>query len=117
MMLCPHCGFDLATAGPVSYGNIAIEYGGAVSFEGRELRLTRSLRDIVETLVRARGRGVTRGVLAERIEGDVTDATIIKYVERARNCFRDVDPAFDQIMSLRGFGAYKWEHRRPFAAA
>lgn len=115
--LCPHCGFNLTAAAPRSFGNIAFDSRCGVRLNGRMVALPRSLYDVVETLVRARGGGVTTSVLANRLGGDVEDATIVKYVERARTSFRRIDPAFDQIVSLRGFGAYCWAYRDPMGAA
>lgn len=111
MQMCPHCGFNLAAAQPLEFGNIAFDARYGVRFRGASLTLPRSLYDIVETLVRARGTGVTVSVLASRVQGDIDDATIVKYIERARSRFRRVDPRFDQIVSLRGFAAYRWAYR------
>lgn len=111
MQLCPHCGFNLTAARPLEYGNIAFDTQCGVWYRGIPLQLPRSQYDIVETLVLARGRGVTVSVLANRLSGDVDDATIVKYIERVRVSFRRLDPRFDQIVSLRGFGAYRWSYR------
>ena len=112
MNLCPNCGYDLVADRPVSFGNIAITERDEIVFEGRTLHLSRCQRRVVDALVRARGRGVTRSVLAERVGGDLNDNSIVKYVERVRQSFRAVDPAFDQVIALRGFGAYRWCERR-----
>lgn len=112
MHMCPHCGFDLARNQPIRLGNIAITEREEIVFEGRRLSLTRCQYRIVESLVRARGRYLTRGVLADRIGGDLDDTTVTKYVERARRSFREVNPNFNQLVSVRGFGAYRWEERR-----
>lgn len=117
MNLCPHCGFNLTAATPLQFGNVVLDDGFGVRYRGQRVALPRSLYDIVETLVRARGTGVTLSVLASRIEGDVQDETIVKYIERARSSFRRVDPRFDQIVSLRGFGAYRWRYRDGAVAA
>lgn len=111
MQLCPHCGFNLIAAAPLEFGNIAIDAQFGIRYEGKRITLQRSLYDIVETLVRARGCGVSVSALANRLAGDVEDATIVKYIERTRSSFRRIDPRFDQIVSLRGFGAYRWSHR------
>lgn len=109
--LCPHCGFNLAAAAPLSFGNIAFDTRCGVRLNGQPVALPRSQYDIVEALVRARGGGVTVSVLANRLASDVEDATIVKYVERVRTSFRQIDPDFNQIVSLRGFGAYRWSYR------
>lgn len=117
MHLCPNCGCDLSPFAPVELGNIAITEREEVFFEGKPLALTRCQYRIVESLVRARGRGLTRGILAERVGGDVDDRTIIKYVERVRQSFRRVDPAFDQLVAMHGFGAYRWVEQQAAGSA
>lgn len=109
--ICPSCGCSLTRFEPFSFGNVAIDDCRRIRLEGRAVKLPRSQCDIVEALVRARGRGLTRAVLANLIEGDVNDSTIVKYIERARAKLREVDPGFDQIAALRGFGAYRWRYR------
>jgi DNA-binding response OmpR family regulator len=111
MEMCPHCGFDLTRVQPIQFGNIAITEREEIVFEGQRLWLTRCQYRIVESLVRAKGRQLTRGVLAERIGGDLNETTVTKYVERARQSFREINPSFDQLVSVRGFGAYRWEER------
>lgn len=112
MQLCPSCGCDLAPFQPVELGNIAITDLQEIVFQGRRLALTRCQYSIVESLVRARGRSLSRGILADRVGGDVNDRTIVKYVERVRQSFRVVNPSFDQIVSVHGFGAYRWAEKR-----
>lgn len=111
MNLCPNCGHDLVPHAPLKLGNIAITERDEIVFEGQQLSLTRCQHRIVDSLVRARGRSLTRGILAERVGGDVNDSTIVKYIERVRLSFRAVDPAFDQVVAVRGFGAYRWAER------
>jgi DNA-binding response OmpR family regulator len=112
MQMCPHCGFDLARSQPIEFGNIAISDRDEIMFEGRRLPLTRCQYDIVECLIRARGRSVSRAVLADRIGGDLQESTVTKHVERVRRCFRAIKPEFDQLVAVRGFGAYRWAERR-----
>ena len=111
MNLCPCCGCDLAPFQPIEFGNIAITDREEIVYEGQVVPLTRCQHNIVDALVRARGRGLTRGILAARVGNDVNDATIAKYVERVRHSFRAIDPSFDQVEALRGFGAYRWAPR------
>lgn len=111
MQFCPHCGFDLASSGPIEFGNIAITDRAEIIFEGRRVHLSRCQYDIVESLVRAQGRHLTRGLLAQRVGGDVNDATVTKYVERVRRSFCEIKPDFDQLISMRGFGTYCWQEK------
>ncbi|MCA0977161.1 hypothetical protein LCM19_02150 [Qipengyuania flava] len=94
-----------------AFGNIAIDRRGDLSFEGHHLQLPRSQYLIVEALVKAQGRGLTRSVLATIVGGDIYDQTVSKYIERVRSNFREMKPDFDQISSMRGFGAYRWDYR------
>jgi len=108
MHLCPHCGFDLAALEPLEWGGIALTEREEIVYLDHPLRLPKSQYRIVEALVRARGRWLSRGALADRLGGEVNDSTIVKYVERVRNSFRTVDPGFDRLVAVRGFGAYRW---------
>lgn len=105
---CPHCGCNLAKLEPFAFGNVEIGREGDVLYRGQAVRLTRTLHGIVEALIQARGRYLTQGVLADILGTDINDATIKKYIQRARAAFQEVDPDFDQIEAMRGFGAYKW---------
>lgn len=113
---CPNCGCDLQAAQAVEYGNIGTTSDGGLVFEGRPLALTARLHAIVHALVSARGRGLTRAFLASRLTDDLSDEAIVKSVERVRRFFRGIDPAFDQIETVRGFGAYRWIFRPPAPA-
>ncbi|MBX7483460.1 hypothetical protein [Qipengyuania qiaonensis] len=95
-----------------TYGNIAIDRRGDLLFEGCPLQLPRSQHVMVEALVKAQGRGLTRSVLATIAGGEIYDQTVSKYIERVRSSFRDIKPEFDQISSMRGFGAYRWNYQR-----
>ena len=67
---------------------------------------------MVEALIKAQGRGLTRSVLATIAGGEIYDQTVSKYIERVRSSFRRIKPGFDQISSMRGFGAYRWNYQR-----
>jgi len=110
--ICPDCGSDLRRFEPLDYGNIAIDRRGNLLFEGHRLSLPKSQHLIVVALVKAKGRGLTRSILADVIGGEIYDQTVSKYIERVRSSFRTIVPGFDQIRAIRGFGAYKWEFRR-----
>ena len=114
---CPHCGYKLKEAETVSFGNVEISRSGEIRFKRRSVRLRQRQHAIVEALIEARGRPLTRGHLATILDLDINDSTITKYVQRARMEFREIDPDFDQIVSLRGFGAYQWKHRQAAISA
>lgn len=111
MDCCPHCGGDVGSEAPFAFGNVEIIGDGALMFDGHSLRLPRTLYAMADSIIRGRGRGLTRGILADKLGGDVFDESIKKYVERLRACFRTIDPRFDQIEAIRGFGAYRWRFR------
>ncbi|MBX7501686.1 hypothetical protein K3181_09550 [Qipengyuania sp. YG27] len=94
-----------------TYGNITIDRRGDLLFEGHPLSLPRSQHLMVEALVKAEGRGLTRSLLATVAGGEIYDQTVSKYIERIRSSFRNIEPEFDQISVLRGFGAYRWNYR------
>ncbi|MEL7690596.1 winged helix-turn-helix domain-containing protein [Citromicrobium bathyomarinum] len=105
---CPHCGEELVEDISIAYGNITVEDHGVLYFQGRRLELPRVQHQIVEALIAAKGRALTRSYLAEWLDGDVFDQSISVYVGRVRATFKEIDPGFDQIVSVRGFAAYKW---------
>lgn len=109
--LCPNCGCNLSQFEDLGYGNITLKRVGELQFEGSHLRLPKSQYLIVEALVQAKGRGLTRSLLASILGGDIFDQSISKYIERVRTSFRQVKPDFDQISSMRGFSAYRWEYQ------
>lgn len=111
MECCPHCGGNLGPQAIFAFGNVEITDGETILFDGRPLSLPRTLYSLADSIIRGRGRGLTRGILAERLGSDVFDESITKYVERLRSCFRAIDPQFDQIEAIRGFGAYRWRFR------
>lgn len=113
--ICPNCGCNLGQFQALKYGNIALDQHGNLEFEGCELQLPKSQYIIVEALVKAKGRGLTRSFLATIIGREIYDQTVSKYIERLRSSFRGIDPEFDQISALRGFGAYRWEFRNSAA--
>ena len=106
--LCPHCGCHLRAAKAIAYGNIAATGEGEIVFEGSPVSLQRRLHDIVLALVRAEGRPLTRSQLAFGLSNDTSDEAIVKAVERLRRHFGQLRPGFDQIETVRGFGAYRW---------
>lgn len=111
MDCCPNCGSNLTAYAPIHYGNVTISQDGTVMFEGRRVKLTRTLHEIAECIIRGRGRGITCGVLAARLGSDVFDGSIKKNIQRLRCCFRAINPRFDQIEALHGFGAYRWRFK------
>lgn len=108
---CPHCGGNLTTLDQVVYGNIELRAPEEVVFEGKRVNLTRNQLAIVDALVRAKGRAITRSVLAMIIGKDVYDNTVSANIRRTRQSFHTVSPEFDQLQVLHGLGAYRWNFR------
>lgn len=95
----------------VSYGNVTIDEQNKLWLNNCEVELGRRQHDLVEALVRARGRPLTREFLLHALGIDAYDDAVTQYVKRAREKLRIIDPKFDQIECLRGFGAYRWQHQ------
>ncbi len=108
---CPNCGFQLRQSGPLAYGNVALSEDGLVYLNGESVELARTQYELVQALVRAKGRGLTLGSLASLIDDEIEEVTVRQYVRRARLRLSEVDRDFDQIESLCGFGAYRWKHK------
>lgn len=108
---CPHCGEKIIEDAAINYGNVTVEDRGILYFQGEKLELPRVQHQIVEALIFAKGRALTRSYLAEWLDGDVFDQSIAVYIGRVRSTFREIDPGFNQIVSVRGFAAYKWEFK------
>jgi hypothetical protein len=108
---CPNCGCQLRAFEPIRFGNVLVESRSEIVFNGRVLALARTQHGIVDALVRARGRYLSREALVGALGSDVYDQAICQYIKRARAAFLAIDPGFDQIESLRGFGAYRWRFR------
>ncbi len=111
--ICPNCGCNLGRFDQFEFGNIRLDEYGTILFEGREMQLPKSQHLIVEALIRAQGRGLTKAVLADILNSDIYDASVAKYIERVRSSFREVTDDFQQIIALRGFGAYRWLYQKP----
>lgn len=109
--ICPSCGFQLGRDLSITYGNVTINRNGEFLYYNQILKFQKRPYEIVEALVLARGCGVSRSALATKLGDEIEDATVIKYIERARSTFRAINPEFDQIVALHGFSAYRWLHR------
>ena len=108
---CPNCGCLLRAFEPVGFGNVRVEGLSEIVYQGRAVALARTQHSIVEALVRARGRYLSRELLVGVLGGEIYDQAICQYIKRARAAFLAIDPRFDQIECLRGFGAYRWRYR------
>ena len=115
MHKCPNCGEALEEFRPLAFGNVVLLDRGQLLFNGERMSLPRCQHEIIEALVRAEGRALTTAHLAGCLGGEIFDQSIAVYVGRARSMLRSIDPDFDQIDCVRGFGAYKWIWKAPEA--
>lgn len=109
--LCPNCGCNLRRFEPYCFGNIAIDGTGDIFFADRKLALHRNQHVILEAIILAKGRGLTRSLLADLLGNEIYDQSIIKYIERIRSSLREIDPDFNQIETMKGFAAYRWLYK------
>lgn len=110
---CPHCGFQIGLRKPLIYGNVRIDPSGKISFRSEEIELAPTQYILADALIRARGAGLNRSMLANLIDPDLDEGSITVYIKRLREAFKRLDPAFNQIEVLKGFGAYRWVHSSP----
>ena len=115
MHKCPNCGETLEEFTPLAFGNIVLIDTGVILFERERISLPRCQHDLIEFLVRAEGRALSTAHLAGCLGGEIFDQSIAVYIGRARSMLRTIDPDFDQIECVRGFGAYKWIWKAPAA--
>lgn len=113
---CPNCGISLSRYEDFTYGNVTVARSGQIIFNGVDIEASPTSRMLIDTLVRAEGRVLTRSVLldilgVEHPEGGCDIRTIDVYVKRARRAFEAIDSTFDQIVSVRGLG-YRWEVKK-----
>jgi DNA-binding response OmpR family regulator len=108
---CPNCGSQLELFSAFSFGNVSIKTPGQVAYNSAPIALPPTQFLVVDALVRARGRCVTRSMLANLISPDISDKTIVKYINRARDAFRSLNPSFNQIECLKGFSCYRWKYQ------
>jgi DNA-binding response OmpR family regulator len=108
--VCHACGAALEPLEPFSLGKLFVDKAGAHVWWGEKpVRLSPAEKQIVLTLVRADGRIVKRAILAEvsGYDGDEPNNIAAVYVSRSNAKFREIDPAFDRIETLRGEGV-RW---------
>jgi hypothetical protein len=79
---CPNCGCQLRAFEPIRFGNVLVESRSEIVFNGRVLALARTQHGIVDALVRARGRYLSREALVGALGSDVYDQAICQYVKR-----------------------------------
>jgi DNA-binding winged helix-turn-helix (wHTH) protein len=86
--ICPHCGYDLKVDQPITDGRLSFDPRGCIYVDGAKIALPPRVSIVLGTLMKARGRIVSRTVLIERLGSDSDDAwigvaTVIKLLRRA----------------------------------
>jgi DNA-binding response OmpR family regulator len=108
---CPNCGVQLKDFDALSFGNVTIDEPGRLAYNADPVYLPPTQFILADALVRARGRSVTRSMLANLLSSEINDSSVTKYINRLREAFRTFDPHFDQIECVKGFSAYRWIYR------
>ena len=109
--VCPHCGYDLEQASPISRGSLEIDRQALdIRWRGHAVQLTPTQRCIVRSLAAANGATLRRQAIAG-VAGFEDGRNAIKqvhvHVHDIRRRFEQVDPAFAAIQSVKGVG-YRW---------
>lgn len=104
--MCPHCGYDLRRAESVSVGAACYGVLDGFTFDQRPISLTPSERILVESLLRANGRWVTRESLLGRTDC-ADDFCLSSIVKRIRLKFDRAGTPRELIRTAYGLG-YRW---------
>jgi DNA-binding response OmpR family regulator len=91
----------------IKLGPLTVQHGGAVvMWRERIVRLTPARRLMVAALARAGGAPIRRHILAEAIgyDGDQPESNVAVHLSRTRQAFRALDPQFDSIENIHGYG-------------
>lgn len=106
--MCPNCGIALSRYQGVEYGNITITPICEVKLENRIVNLTTNQRIMVDSMIRAEGRPLSRDTLLMVLDKeDMESRTVDIMIVRIRNQFKEAFPAFNQIRCVRQVG-YQW---------
>jgi DNA-binding response OmpR family regulator len=111
MHMCPNCGVDLNRFNGLTFGNLTISETSEIYLDGQLVQMTTTYRMIVEALVKAEGRPLSRDTLLAILGNeDHEDRTIDVYIRRIRQAFLMQLGYFDQIVVERHVG-YRWRKR------
>lgn len=108
-MHCPYCYKSFLPSNDLIYGNVAIEDQGRLRLNGHIVTLPPGLFTVASALIRAQGRVLYRNHLARLIAPNIDPISVVSYIRRIKQAFRQVEPSFCQIRALRGISAYRWE--------
>lgn len=103
---CPSCGYNLTKDEPIERDGFCIDPRGAVSFQGRPLRLTAGAFTMLLCVARANGRPVHDDTILGYSGSEGTENTVHVQMCRARKAFA-IEGAPFPIQRLQGRG-YAW---------
>jgi DNA-binding response OmpR family regulator len=107
---CPECGTVTDSADiTVTRGHLTLDRAERrATWRGQSVRLTPQEIDILEFLVQREGRLIQRwAFFIDVIDEECFDNQLDVRFSRIRRAFRDVDPEFDQLETIRGQG-FRW---------
>lgn len=113
MHLCPNCGINLKRFEPETFGNVTIDESQNIVYKGQAVKLYPSGKLLIEALIRANGRTLTRDAMGNILDYDAdidihgTGNALNAHMNRARRAFQKIDKNFDQIVNDRFIG-YRW---------
>lgn len=113
LQYCPRCGWVDNESGPLVFGNVAILESQQIQFEGQIVDLTPRLLEVSSKLIRAKGRPISNGIMAEALNIEIYDNSIAAIICRVRKKFREIDPNFDQIITGGRNREYRWSKKTP----
>lgn len=100
--MCTQCGYNLSAERAVAWGLLGFDPREDAAWDGRKLGLSRQQREIVGGLIHARGRVLSRALVADRIgyEGDDGANVVDVQVCRIRALLRAAGAPRDLIQSI-----------------
>ena len=104
---CHACGANLEAEQPVEFGPLRVDPRGEAHWDGRKIKLTCAQFLLFSTIAQARGKLVSKDVLAERAgydgQGDAHDVAQV-FICRIRGALRSIGAPPTIIRTVRGRG-------------
>lgn len=106
MNYCDNCKRHIVRDAPMTVGHLVFDPRGDVTWRGQLVDISGAARIILHILLRARGCAVSSEALMQEVsEGHSNIVEVL--ISRMRRTFREIDPSFDRIETMRGVG-YRW---------
>lgn len=107
--VCPSCGYNLHREEPFVDGRLTFDYDTGLIVDGRPIPLSYMMRQIVGSLIAARGERLSTDAILLRIGSEGEANTIAVQISRIRKVFRDAGlPELIQSRRGRGEAGYRW---------